>query len=79
MDARIVSGEIPAERTLAKRYSIRRAYGGSSSFEVGIPKIVLEREARARGLSIEEFIAKFEAECLFDEIPGVYYRFVPRE
>lgn len=58
-----------------KHYMLRRPFPGSNSVEVTIPYIVIEREATKNNLTVEEFIAQFECECLFDGIEGLLYRF----
>lgn len=67
------------KRLLRKRYAIRIPYKGARGGQVSIPWIILEREALSRGLTVEEFAEQYEAECQFNDFPGVHYEFVPKE
>jgi hypothetical protein len=42
---------------------------------VSIPRIVIEREAERRTLTIEEFLEQFRAVAEFDSFNGVLYTF----
>jgi len=42
---------------------------------VSIPRIVIEREAERRELTIEEFLEQFRAVAQFDNFDGVRYTF----
>lgn len=46
---------------------------------VSIPRIVIEREAEKRGITISEFLERFRAIARFDSFDGVRYTFEPRE
>ena len=58
-----------------KTYRLRTAVPGKKSVEVTFPYEVVEREARARGLTIDEFLRRFHAIAEFDNFDGVIYRF----
>lgn len=48
---------------------------GRKSIAVTFPFEVVEREARSRGLTIEEFLDSFQAIAEYDNFPGVRYTF----
>jgi len=60
-----------------KKYAMRAV--GTGGFEVSIPKEVIEREARKRGLTPGEFREKYTAVALYNDFDGVFYRFEPKE
>lgn len=62
-----------------KTYRLRIAIPGRKSIAVTFPYEVVEREARIRKLTIEEFLNRFQAICEFDNFEGVVYRFQPIE
>ena len=73
--------EIVVDDAYTDRFTIRRAgIGGKYEyFEVGIPKEVLEREARRHKIDIEAFRKEFELEALYNSFEGIHYRFVSKE
>lgn len=46
---------------------------------VSIPKPVIEKAARERGLSIPEFVERYRAVATYDGFDGVHYTFMPAE
>ena len=60
-----------------KEYRMRAV--GAGGAETTIPKIVIEREARKRGISPRDFIKSFKVVHLFDDFENfaAAYRFVP--
>lgn len=62
-----------------KRYRLRRAVQGKESLEVTFPFEVVEREARRRGITVDEFIKQFVAEVEYNGAPSVVYTFVEGE
>jgi hypothetical protein len=58
-----------------KAYRLRTAVPGRKSIEVTFPYEVVEREARSRGLTIGEFLKRFQAIVEYDNFDGVIYRF----
>lgn len=60
-----------------KTYRLRAAVPGRKSIEVTFPYEVVEKEARTRGLTVEEFLCYFQAVCQYDNFEGVVYRFEP--
>jgi hypothetical protein len=80
METKINTDSLDAYR---KTYKLRLAQGKQSdrkSIEVTIPYEVIEKEARKRGLTIEEFIKKFQAVAQYNSFEGVLYNFeeIPR-
>ena len=58
-----------------KLYRIRKAVPGKNSVEVTFPYEVVEREARLRRLSIDEFLDKFQVIAEYNNFEGVHYTF----
>ena len=58
-----------------KTYRLRIAVPGRKSIEVTFPYEIVEREARERGLSVEEFMARFYAVVHYDNFKGARYTF----
>ena len=75
--------EVPESKELEKayrvRYNLRKPYKQAKSLEIGVPWLVVEREARLQNMTVEEFIVRFEVECLFNAFEGLHYRFVQKE
>ena len=63
------------EDTYRKRYRFVNAVEGRKSIKVTFPYEVIEREARSRGLSVDEFTERFQAVAQYNSFPGVYYTF----
>ena len=55
-----------------KRYKLRKSGKDGVSIEVTVPRIILEYEARKRGLSVDEALARFEGVWKFNNLKGVY-------
>jgi len=62
-----------------KEYKIRAV--GTGSFKTRVPKILIDRAARKRGLTIEEFIRNYKFVHLYDDFDNLdgAYRFEPIE
>jgi hypothetical protein len=58
-----------------KAYRLRVAQPGRKSIEVTFPYEVVEKEARSEGLTVDEFLNRFQAICEYDNFEGVVYRF----
>ena len=60
-----------------KEYRIRKV--GDGGAETMIPRVVIEREARKRGISLDELIRTHKIVHLFDDFEdfAAAYRFVP--
>lgn len=61
--------------TLQKQYQIRMPVEGRKSFIVTMPYEVVVREARRRGLKLEEFLEKYQVIAHYDNFEGVFYTF----
>ena len=64
-----------------KAYRLRMAVPGRKSIEVTFPYEVVEKEARSRDLTVNEFLDRFQAVVEYDNFDGVIYRFqeIPKE
>ena len=62
---------------LRQEYRIRVPLKGAKSFIVTLPYEVVEREARRRGVDIEEFIENYRAVAQYDNFEGIHYTFEP--
>ena len=58
-----------------RAYRLRNAVPGRKSIEVTFPYEVVEKEARSKGLTVGEFLNRFQAICEYDNFEGVVYRF----
>lgn len=67
------------EDTFEKRYKMRALGNDGLNTVVSIPRVVLEREAKKRGVTVEEFIAEYIIVAHFDGIEGVHYTFEKKE
>jgi hypothetical protein len=62
-----------------KTYRLRTAVPGKKSIEVTFPYEVVEKEARSRNLTTDEFLKRFQAIAEYDNFEGVRYTFVQIE
>lgn len=62
-------------------YRIRRTFPDKKFTEVTLPYKVVEKEARKRELSFDEFIKRFQVVAEYDNFEGVRYTFeeIPSE
>lgn len=71
----------PAE-AYTKRYSLRRAVRKAvretRTLTTSIPPEVVEKAARKRDLTVDEFIEKYDVEFLYDGIEGGFFRFAEK-
>jgi len=58
-----------------KTYRLRTAVPGRKTIEVTFPFEVIEKEARSKGLTVAEFLNRFQAVCEYDSFDGVLYTF----
>ena len=58
-----------------KRYRMRALGEGGLNIVVSIPRMVIEREAGKRWLTIGEFLERFRAIAQFDNFDGIVYTF----
>ncbi|MBU0778197.1 hypothetical protein KKF82_08055 [Patescibacteria group bacterium] len=61
------------EDAYTKSYKMRIV--GEVSVEATLPRIIVEREAKKLGLTIEEFIESHRVEYLFNDFGGAFVRF----
>jgi hypothetical protein len=68
-----------AEITYRKAYKMRTV--GTGGYEVTVPKEIVERAARKRGLSVDEFLKRYKLVHLFNDFKTIdaAYRFEPIE
>jgi hypothetical protein len=58
-----------------KTYRLRMAVPGSRTLEVTFPYMVVEKEARNRDMTIDDFLDRFQAVCEYGGgLDGVLYR-----
>ncbi len=58
-----------------RRYKMRAVGTDGLNIVVSIPRVVIEREAEKRGLTVGEFLDQFKAVAQFDNFEGVLYTF----
>ncbi len=58
-----------------RRYKMRSLGEDGLNIVVSIPRVVIEREAEKRGLTIRGFLEQFRAVAQFDNFEGVVYTF----
>lgn len=58
-----------------KTYRLRAAVPGRKYLQVAFPYEVVEKEARSHGLTIDEFIERFQVVAQYDSFDGVHYTF----
>ena len=63
------------EALYRKTYKIRQISEKMPVYELTLPRIIVEREARKHGLSVEAFLKQFVAVAQFNSIEGVHYTF----
>jgi len=63
------------EALYRKTYKIRQISDEMLVYELTLPRIVVEREARKHNLSVKDFLEQFVAVAQFNSIEGVHYVF----
>ena len=58
-----------------RRYKMRAVGENGLNIIVSIPRVVIEREAERRGLTVREFLEQFKAVAQYDSFDGVFYTF----
>jgi hypothetical protein len=61
--------------TYQKRYKMRALGEDGLNTVVSIPRPVIEREAKKKGLSVEDFIKTHRAVAHYNSFDGVFYAF----
>lgn len=59
---------------LTRQYSFRRAGKNGQFIEIGVPRDVLEREARRKGMSLDQFLKVYSGQWFFNEFEGLLLR-----
>jgi len=62
-----------------KRYKMRTLGENGLNIVVSIPRIVIEKEARQRNLTISEFLEQYSAVAQYNSFEGIHYNFKPKE
>ena len=69
----------PDEKTTyRKSYRMQATGAGGKTIRTSVPCLVVEKEARLYGLTIDEFVARYRVEWLFNGFEGAWARFVPK-
>ena len=58
-----------------RRYKMRAVGQDGLNIVVSIPRVVIEREAEKRGVTVGEFLEQFKAVAQFDNFEGIIYTF----
>ena len=58
-----------------RRYKMRALGENGLNIVVSIPRVVIEREAEKRGLTIAKFLEQFKAVAQYNSFEGVLYTF----
>lgn len=66
---------MPVKDSYKRRYKMRAVGENSLNIVVSIPRVVIEREAEKRGLTVGDFLEQFKAVAQFDNFDGVLYTF----
>jgi len=74
---KVCQGDIMNEKrdSYKRRYKMRAIGQDGLNVVVSIPRVVIEREAEKRGLTVGEFLDQFKAVAQFDNFEGVLYTF----
>jgi len=67
--------EVELKNTYRKRYKMRSQGQDGLNTVVSMPRVVIEREAAKKGLSVDEFIKHFRAVALYNSFDGIFYTF----
>lgn len=63
--------------TYQKPYKMRSLGREGLNTVVSIPRAVLDREARRRNITIQEFLERYIAVAQYDNFDGIFYSFEP--
>jgi len=64
--------------TYRKTYRIQATGAGGKTIRTSVPCEVVEKEARRRNMTIDEFVANFKVEWLYNGFEGAWARFIPK-
>ncbi len=71
---------VPTEKdSYTKVYRIQVTGAGGKTIRTSVPSEVVEREARRRNLTIEEFVKSFKVQWLFNGFEGAWAKFIPKD
>lgn len=72
---------MPGKIGYRKTYRLRTAVPGRKCIMVTFPYEVVEKEARSKNLTVDEFLDRFQAAVEYDNFKGVIYKFeeIPKE
>ena len=62
-----------------KVFRMQATGADGETVRVSVPREVVEKEARRRGMEIKEFAKKFRIQWLFNSIEGAWAKFIPIE
>lgn len=65
--------------TYIKIYRMQATGAGGETIRTSVPREIVEREARSRGLTVKEFVKQFKVCWLFNGFEGAWARFVKKE
>ncbi len=68
-----------AEAGYRRIYTIRKPLAHKNFLEVTFPYDFIEREARKREMTVEQFIQDFAVQVEFDSSPTAVYTIVPKQ
>lgn len=60
--------------SLSQEYNFRRAGRNGEVIQIVVPKLVLEREARKKGMSLDQFLKAYSGQWFFNEFEGLLLR-----
>jgi len=64
--------------TYRKTYRMQATGAGGKTIRTSVPCEVVEKEARRRNMTIDEFVASYKLEWLYNGFEGAWARFVPK-
>ena len=67
------------ENTYQKIYKMRQQGDRNKNVVVSIPPEIIEKEARIRNLSVDNFVDQFRVIACYNGFEGVLYKFVPAQ
>lgn len=71
--------KVPLLEVYQKTYTIRREGSKGLSYRVTIPKAFVEKEARKRGLTVDEFLDQYQAIARYNSFRGLHIDITPRK
>jgi len=62
-----------------KKYKMRTLGENGLNIVVSIPRIVIEKEAREKNMTVSEFIEQYYAVAQYNSFEGIHYNFKLKE